>query len=544
LFSARYLEFKVQCRNLYRIANSLALSNLIFAAVMPFLSLSVTLLNVLFVFSPLNVLVLLLMFKISIGNKHPIAIYYSVATIAGLSGVAIKFMSQLGLVEVTVLTYHAATLGFLVQNLIFAYCVAAGVLSIQHQRDKLAELNEVSRNDALEAIKESNRLKNRFLELISHELRTPMNGVQGSIELLAMTPLTQEGKTYLDTAQQSSSEMMLLVDAILSFAEIQTGVIKVKKRLFSLSTVLKPVCKKTSQQCQAKNISFMLDFDHSSTDYFWGDDRKIANIVAILLDNALRSTHVGGVKLSVSVTRSLAQENEFEVFFAISDTGAGMPASEYDRLFNTYSMTGNEHHFVEDTAGGGIGLPLSKELIQLLGGELTVYSMPESGSELSFTLKLTSATESEQNVYLGQAQQSGDVDRRNATDHLAGKTILVAEDNNINLMVLSAILKKFQCRVLTAVNGYDVLKLAFSHHVDAILMDCQMPEMDGFEATRQIRESDHAIKDVPIIAVTANAIEGNSERCIISGMNDYLKKPIKSSDVVEKLVYWLSIKTE
>jgi CheY-like chemotaxis protein len=170
--------------------------------------------------------------------------------------------------------------------------------------------------------------------------------------------------------------------------------------------------------------------------------------------------------------------------------------------------------------------------------------MPESGSELSFTLKLTSATESEQNVYLGQVQQYDSVDRSNATDHLAGKTILVAEDNNINLMVLSAILKKFQCRVLTAVNGCDVLKLAFSHPVDAILMDCQMPEMDGFEATRQIRESDHPIKDVPIIAVTANAIEGNSERCISSGMNDYLKKPIKSSDVVEKLVYWLSIKTE
>ncbi len=489
----------------------------------------------------ISAIVLLLIVYASIKRVqegHDAAKYFLTAWICLLVGSFAKVGTIMGFLPHNIIMYHAVHIGATLQVLLLAFALGNRISVLQSERSKL-------KSRVIDEANKNSRLKNDFLTLISHELRTPMNGVDGALQLMKTRELDDEMREYIETASHSAADMMLLIDSILSFSEAQSGNLALNEQAFSLRQLLKPINSRYTRRCNRKNLLFNCQVSSAVPKYLVGDVKKISEVIDKLLDNAVKFTEQGTVSMSVAMqSNQLDDDSEtghVALVFQIVDTGQGVRESEKDTIFDSFSQ--QERPFTRQHGGLGIGLAMCKQLARLMGGELSFDSEYGVGSQFQFMLSLKRASVEQIRKLASDIKRPiVDKPREKAVQQKTRATrVLVVEDNNVNQRVLSGMLQKLGCEVLTANNGVEALEVLNKKLIDVVLMDCQMPVMDGFETTRLIRKTNFANKKVPIIAVTANTMTEDEKSCRSAGMDDYMKKPVKKAIVEEKLAHWLNV---
>ena len=381
---------------------------------------------------------------------------------------------------------------------------------------------------AREAAEAASRAKSQFLANMSHEIRTPMNGVLGMAELLLDTPLSERQRRYLETLYRSGENLLDIINDVLDFSKIEAGRLELAPVDFPLRAALREVIESFSERASRKGLSLECSVGEDIPDALHGDAVRLRQVLNNLIGNAIKFTEAG--RISVAVER--AQGDALR--FSVSDTGIGIDAEDRALIFDAFAQADVSHS--RRYGGTGLGLSISRQLIELMGGRLGLESTPGQGSTFWFEVPFAPATRA--------IVESAPTATARALPRLHGH-VLLAEDNAVNEVVAGAMLESFGLRVSVAQNGRQALEAVAAQAFDVVLMDCQMPEMDGFEAARRIRRRE-AEKGVPaaarqtIVAVTANAIEGDCERCLAAGMDDYLSKPFSKADLHALLSRWLA----
>lgn len=380
-----------------------------------------------------------------------------------------------------------------------------------------------------ESAEENARLKSDFVANVSHELRTPINGVIGAAELAMLTKLDDEQKEFIEIIRKSSEDLLLLVNDVLTFSAIESVGITLNNRQFSLLPFLRKTLSLTEVGAKEKQIYISLSVDERLPDVVCGDRDRLRQILLNLLGNAIKFTpQHGEVSLCVA-----AEENK--VLFSVTDTGIGIEESEQEKIFSPFFQADSSS--TRSFGGTGLGLAIAANLVGCMGGYLDVHSQPGKGSSFYFAIDLPEVFQ--------QSETAPPVEPEVLLEPTLNPIrALLVEDNLVNQKVATRILQKLNIKVELAVNGLEALKLAERNHFDIIFMDCQMPVMDGFEATNNIhRLYESQGRYTPIIALTAHALAGDKEKCLIHGMDGYLSKPIDINALKEILIKFTQSKS-
>jgi signal transduction histidine kinase/ActR/RegA family two-component response regulator len=374
---------------------------------------------------------------------------------------------------------------------------------------------------------QSAEAKSEFLSTMSHEIRTPINGVIGIANLLKDEDLTPRQKEYVDILGTSSKQLYSLISDILDFSKIETGKVEFDLSSFNLDTLCHSVFHVFKIAASEKNILFKYKPDESIKTSVYGDTTRLSQILTNLLGNAIKFTNQGSVTLSYRLLSKTANSNTIE--FSVKDTGIGIKEEEKEKIFKGFSQANKS--ISTDFGGTGLGLVISKKLIEMQGGNIKMESAYGVGTEFTFylTFETHAFIDTEKNIHSTNNAIKKD------KSILNGMKILVAEDNTINVLVIKRFLEKWSVNYKIAGNGKEAIKLLTEEDFDLILMDLHMPEMDGEEATRQIRKLDDKIKNIPIVALTANASVDTQQQLLNNGFTNYISKPFNPDNLFKIL---------
>ena len=411
----------------------------------------------------------------------------------------------------------------------FALFVLAIAFSLANRFGRILAMVEELRRKEEEA-ERANRAKSQFLANMSHEIRTPMTGILGVSDLLAKTELTQKGQAYVDTIRGSTRSLLGIVDDILDFTKIESGQLRMEAVDFQLRETLLAVIDLVQPRALAKNIELRVELADDLPAVLCGDPLRLRQVLLNLVFNAIKFTETGSVELWVSrQPGGRARDEAPVVVYSVSDTGIGMSPRILEKLFEPFSQ--GDPSTTRRFGGTGLGLVISQRIIESMGGRIEVFSEPDKGSTLSFTLRMPLGdpakivTPSVAEVVESRGEGSS-------------ARLLVAEDNEVNRLVIREQLADLGHQVTLVGNGHEALSALRQQPFDLILMDCQMPELDGYEATRRIRLQE-VDSHLPIIALTAHAMRGDREKCLAVGMDDYLSKPFTLEELTTVLDRWL-----
>lgn len=384
------------------------------------------------------------------------------------------------------------------------------------------QLNDLQ--DARDSIEMKTFIKERFINNISLESRRPLNSLMGMLQLLNATGLNEEQKIYSKALNQSARELLTLMQSIYDFTELNSGNLSLREKSFSMHELIQRVESNFRMQLNEEKVKFEVKVSPELPNRYFGDALRIEQCLVNLLSNAKKFTNQGFIKVKVSTTPTGLIE------FLVEDSGEGISESTLGKIFESFADKGVEN--LTAAEGLGIGLKIVGKLVELMSGELKIKSEKKGGTKIFISLPL----QNEKGNTLSTTNQNID----NNTD-LTGLKVLLVEDNKMNQLLAQKFLMKLGANVSVADHGKDAIFLLKSDEFDMILMDLQMPVMDGFEATRIIRENmPENIKDIPIIAMTAHTIKGVEEKCMELGLTDFISKPILLENLREKMTQVMS----
>ncbi len=388
--------------------------------------------------------------------------------------------------------------------------------TVEQARTAAAELREAKRK-----AEEATIAKGRFLATISHELRTPLNGILGSMDLLLQLSLAPEQEDLARLTHQSAGSLLAIISDLLDFSKAEEGRIELERVPFDLPACVRGVAELASKAAASKGLVVQCVIARDVPPFVIGDVTRLRQVLLNLMDNAVKFTADGSVRLVVERAAS------GRLAFLVSDTGIGIAAGAIERIFEPFTQ--EDQSTTRRFGGTGLGLAICRRLATLMGGELRVQSTPGSGSTFCLETELPPAR--------APVKQPSS---RVLTTRFPGLRVLLVDDNRGNLLLGRRMLEHLGCGVETAADGRQAVERATNGGLDVVLMDCSMPEMDGFDATRAIRALPSECGQVQIVAMTAYAMASDRERCTAAGMDDYLSKPVKLTDLADVLARCVS----
>ncbi|MBL9126657.1 MAG: PAS domain-containing protein [Verrucomicrobiales bacterium] len=410
-------------------------------------------------------------------------------------------------------------------------------------RDEL-EIRVRKRTSELESAKATaeaaNEAKSRFLAVMSHEIRTPLNGVTGLLHLLSREHPTPKQRRWIEMAQHSAETLLRVINDILDFSKIEAGKLDLHHTAVDLYELVHRCATATAERAAAKGLVFECVMEAGVPAGVDTDAGRLAQVMGNLLDNAVKYTEAGGVVLKVSGTPE--GDGQSRVRFAITDTGPGLDSDQQARLFKPFSQVSDPK--ARRMGGSGLGLGICKQLVEMVGGSIGVVS--ETGRGSTFWFEIPFRHRSVPPPSPGAVARADAAGSNGGNGSLRGR-VLLAEDNEINQELAWEMIRMTGCDCECVANGHDVVRAATSGRYSLVFMDCMMPGLDGYQAARAIRAAESGgepgapgLRRLPIVAMTANAMEGDREECLAAGMDDYLSKPLDPDEVIAVLRKWLA----
>jgi signal transduction histidine kinase/CheY-like chemotaxis protein len=397
---------------------------------------------------------------------------------------------------------------------VFILSAIAGLVALRIRQFTAAIVSKLRKARALAeahaaAAESASRAKATFLAMMSHEIRTPMNGMLGVADLLRTMSPDPEQKKLLDILAGSGDSLLRIINDILDFSKIEAERLELHPRPFEIRALLAELETLLTLQARGKAVRFVLEADPHLPLALNGDRQRLSQVLLNLGNNAVKFTDQGEVRVIVKVLQNADGRARLE--FTVRDTGIGMDSGALEQLFTPFTQLAESRH--HRGGGTGLGLVISQRLVNFMGGQIAVHSEPGRGATFSFIIELPTAE------MMGATTV-------NAVMRLEMLSVLVAEDNAVNQTIIDAMLRQLGHRSTLVGNGREALDTLARGDFDLVLMDCNMPEMDGLEATRRLRASGARNARIPIIALTANAMDGDRERCLAAGMDDFVAKPV------------------